>query len=157
MRSAARTFVTALVVLALPAAALHATEVKPVAAKPGSAKLTSTTPDQLSWVNDPGDPAVKTATVWGDMAKGPHGAFHKFPAGWAAPLHTHTADLRLVVMSGTVVVAGEDGKDIRLPAGSYLHQPAGVKHVTKCDAASECLIFVTASAKFDLIPAETKK
>jgi hypothetical protein len=32
-----------------------------------------------------------------------------------------------------------------------------VKHVTKCDTGSECVIFVVASGKFDLAPAEEKK
>jgi len=32
-----------------------------------------------------------------------------------------------------------------------------VKHVTKCDTGGECVIFVVASGKFDLVPAEQKK
>jgi len=116
------------------------------------AALTTMTPDQMKWEPTPGDPAVKMAVAWGDPNKGAHGAFHKFQAGWAAPLHRHSADMKLVVVSGTLVQAGEDGKEVKLGAGSYVFQPHTAKHVTKCDAGSECVIFVVAGGKFDLIP-----
>jgi hypothetical protein len=32
-----------------------------------------------------------------------------------------------------------------------------VKHVTKCDTASACVIFAVASGEFDLVPVEGKK
>lgn len=41
--------------------------------------------------------------------------------------------------------------------GSYEFQPHGVKHTTKCDPASECLIFAVSSGKFDFKPAEAAK
>jgi quercetin dioxygenase-like cupin family protein len=97
------------------------------------------------------------AVVWGDPAKGPHGAFHKFKPGFDAGLHSHSADMRIVVISGTIIAGAEGGAEKKLPPGSYEYQPHGVKHVTKCDAGSGCVIFVTASGKFDLTPAEAKK
>jgi beta-alanine degradation protein BauB len=128
-----------------------AAKAKPVAA------LVTMTPDQMSWVGSPGAPEVKMAVVWGDAAKGAHGAFHKFPAGWAAPLHTHSADVRLVVISGTLIQGTEAGVEAKLPPGSYSYQPHNVKHVTKCDTSSECVIFVVASGKFDITLVDGKK
>src|SRR5262249_47968043 len=110
------------------------------------------TPDQMKWVPNPDAQGVMTATAWGDPAKGAHGAFHKFPAGFTAPLHTHSSDLRAVVISGTMVQSGEDGKETKLTAGSYFYQPNTWKHVTKCDAGSECVVFVISTGKFDLKP-----
>lgn len=127
-------------------------------AKPAkTAALVTMTPDDLKWVANPANADVMMAVVWGDPAKGPHGAFHKFKPGFDAGLHTHSADMRIVVVSGTIIAGTEGGAEKKLPPGSYEYQPHGVKHVTKCDAGSGCVIFVTASGKFDLTPAEAKK
>lgn len=134
----------------LIAPAILGAEAKAAAKAKPAASLTLVTPDQLKWEANPGAPEVKMAPVWGDYKKGAHGAFHKFPAGFVAPLHTHSSDMRLVVISGTVIEATEDGKETRLPPGSYAFQPHTVKHVTKCDPASECVIYGTANGKFDI-------
>jgi hypothetical protein len=52
----------------------------------------------LKWTDlDPnGAPGVKVADLWGDHAKGAFGAYFKLPAGFAAPLHTHTHAMKVV-------------------------------------------------------------
>jgi anti-sigma factor ChrR (cupin superfamily) len=107
------------------------------------------------------DPAsgmgVKVADVWGNHATGPFAAFLKFPAGMSAPLHTHTADMRFAVVSGTIV-HGPDGKpEVRLGPGSFLGQPGNYKHTTACDKASECVIYLESKGKFDLKPVAAPK
>jgi anti-sigma factor ChrR (cupin superfamily) len=151
--------VTLAVVLLTPAALAEeakagATKAKP-AAKP--AALVMMTPDELKWMANAADPRDSMAVLWGDPAKGPHGAFHKLKAGFDAGLHTHSADIRIAVVSGTLIAGTEGGPEKRLPPGSYEYQPHTVKHVTKCDPSSDCVIFVVANAKFDLKPAEAKK
>ncbi len=114
----------------------------------------------IQWVDlDPkGAPGVKIADVWGNHAKGAFGAFLKFPAGFAAPLHTHTNDFKIVVVSGTLVQAPEGKPEFRLGPGSYLMQPGGnYKHTTACDKASDCVFFVQSSGKFDLKVVEAPK
>src|SRR6266581_1615405 len=51
----------------------------------------------LKWTDlDPtGAPGVKIADMWGDHTKGAFGAFVKFPAGFATPLHTHTNAMKI--------------------------------------------------------------
>jgi len=63
----------------------------------------------LKWTDlDPnGAPGVKVADLWGDHAKGPFGAFFKLPAGFVAPVHTHTHAMKVVFMSGTYIQAPE--------------------------------------------------
>ena len=148
MRGPSRFAIATLICLAVPAAAVQAEEAK---------KPVTMTPDQLKWNPSAGQPEVKTAVVWGDMNTGPHGAFHKFPADFTVPLHTHSSDMRIVVVSGTMAMAGEDGVETKLPAGSYFYQPNTYKHTTKCLAGSECVIYVTASGKFDLKPVAAPK
>ena len=102
-------------------------------------------------------PGPTISPLWGDPTKGPYGAIQKFPAGFSAPLHTHAANHKIVVISGTWI-HGEPGKpDVRLGPGSYLFQPGGMKHTTACDAASECVFFLESSGKFSMKVAEEKK
>ncbi|HEX7253633.1 MAG TPA: DUF4437 domain-containing protein [Thermoanaerobaculia bacterium] len=51
---------------------------------------------EVHWTDlDPkGAPGVRIADIWGDQSKGAFGAFLKFPAGFAAPLHTHSYDYK---------------------------------------------------------------
>jgi quercetin dioxygenase-like cupin family protein len=111
----------------------------------------------LKWVDAPGVEGVKLAVLWGDPAKGPHAAFHKFPAGFKSQLHTHSAQLRCVVVSGTIIHGEKDGKETRLGPGSYLMDPPTEQHTTACDAASECVMFVEANGKFDIHMVGEKK
>lgn len=161
MKRASRIGLATLICLAVPAATLGAApgdaHAANAPAKSVAKKAVTVTPDQLKWVPNADAPGAMTATAWGDPGKGPHGAFHKFPAGFVAPLHTHSADLRIVVISGTMTMSGEDGKETKLPAGSYFYQPNTYKHVTKCEAGSECVAFVVANGKFDIKMVEPKK
>lgn len=111
----------------------------------------------LKWTDlDPnGAPGVKVADLWGDHAKGAFGAFFKLPAGFAAPLHTHTHAMKVVFLSGTYIQAPEGKAEVRLGPGSYMMQPGGnYRHTTSCDQASECLFFVESNGRFDLKPVE---
>ena len=107
----------------------------------------------LSWTDlDPaGAPGVKIAKLWGDPATGAFGAFFKLPPGFAAPLHTHTHPMKIVIVSGTYIQRPEGSSEFRLGPGSYLMQPGGVyRHTTRCDASSECVFFVEGDGPFDL-------
>ena len=103
-------------------------------------------------------PGVKISDISGDHTKGAFSAFIKFPAGFAAPLHTHSNAMKMVVISGTFVQQPEGKPEFRLGPGSYLFQPGGgYKHTTACDKASECLVFAEGIGKFDLKPVEAAK
>ena len=107
----------------------------------------------LKWIDlDPsGAPGVKVADVLGNHTAGAFGAFFRLPAGFSAPLHTHTHGMTLVIVTGTYI-QGPDGKpEFRLGPGSYLMQPGGgYRHTTRCDAASECIFYVESDGAFDL-------
>ena len=107
---------------------------------------------ELKWVDVPDTPA-KMATVKGDSAKGPHASFIKLPAGFSAPLHSHTADHNVVVVSGTLTETAEGGAAKKLGPGSWFEFTGNKKHVTTCDAGADCLLFITAKAAWDLVPA----
>jgi len=103
-------------------------------------------------------PGVMSADVWGDHTTGAFGGFTKFPAGFQTPVHTHTNEYKIVVVSGTFLQAPEGKPVVRLGPGSYLMQPAGsYRHTTGCDKASDCVVFIQSDGKFDLIPVDAAK
>ena len=117
-------------------------------------------PGDLKWTDlDPnGAPGVKVADLWGNHAKGAFGAFLRLPAGFVAPLHTHTHAMKVVFLTGTYIQAPEGKAEVRLGPGSYMMQPGGnYRHTTSCDKASDCLFFVESNGAFDLKPVEATK
>lgn len=106
---------------------------------------------EMKWDALPGaPPGPMLSVLWGDTTKGSYAAIEKFPAGFSAPLHTHSSDHKIVIISGTWI-HGEPGKpEVKVGAGSYLFQPKNQRHSTACDAASECVFFIESSGKFDL-------
>jgi hypothetical protein len=123
------------------------------APKAAASRLVVMPASDLKWADlDPaGAPGVKIADLWGNHANGAFGAFFKLPAGFAAPLHTHTYDIKVVIVSGTYVQVPEGKPEFRLGPGSYFMQPGGnYRHTTSCDKASDCVFFAESSGKFDL-------
>jgi len=111
----------------------------------------------LEWADlDPeGAPGVQIATLWGDPASGRFGAFFRLPAGFEAPLHTHTNPIKLVIVSGTYIQQPEGEPEFHLDPGSYLMQPGGdYRHTTGCDAAADCIFFAESDGAFDLFVVE---
>jgi len=111
----------------------------------------------LKWtdLDSAGAPGVKVAKLWGDPATGPFGAFFRLPAGFAAPLHTHTHPMKVVIVSGTYIQGPDGAAVFRLGPGSYLMQPGdNYRHTTSCDTASDCVFFVESNGPFDLFLAE---
>jgi hypothetical protein len=83
-------------------------------------------------------------------AKGIQCMFHKFPKGFVAPLHTHTADVMGLVVAGKFG-SGEEGTEPVLQGpGSFQQIPGGLKHVSKCGPDADCEIFICQPGAFDI-------
>ena len=94
-------------------------------------------------------PGVSKQDLWGD-ARGQHGGITRLKAGFAAPMHTHSYDVRMVVISGTLIHGDAAGEMTRLGPGSYCYIPAGLKHTTGCDKGSDCQFYEEQPGNFDL-------
>ena len=139
-----------LVALATVSAAAQA------AAQAAAPTASIVTAGELKWVDVPDTPA-KMATVKGDAAKGPHASFIKLPAGFSAPLHSHSADHDVVVVAGTLTMTVEGGAAKKLGPGSWFEFTGKKKHVTTCDAGADCVLFIVAKGAWDLVPAVAAK
>jgi hypothetical protein len=114
-------------------------------------------PDDLKWTEVPNTNGVQVAAIKGDMTKGAYDAFGKFPAGTEHPLHTHSNDVEVVVISGTFTYGPEGGPVKKYGPGSYLMIPGNMKHTSGCDAAAPCILFQEQPGKFDFKPVDAAK
>jgi mannose-6-phosphate isomerase-like protein (cupin superfamily) len=96
---------------------------------------------------------VSEAKIWGDMAKGPHATFTKFEPGYDAGMHTHTADISIVVIKGAYLYKDDAGEK-RVGPGDYLRVPGGHKHWSGGDKTEGAVFYEEGSGKFDSIPAK---
>lgn len=134
---------------------------EPAAAPAGAASHTASDAvlvpvSELKWNDVPEFPGVKMAVLHGDPATGAAHLFIKLPAGFSAPLHFHNADHWVAVVSGTLILAPEGGAEKRLPAGSGFGFTNKKKHTTKCAEGTDCVLFVDARGKWDVIPVDKK-
>lgn len=109
----------------------------------------------MKFIDVPGFPGLQTAVAEGDPAKGPHHFYLKFAAGFAAPVHHHTADHYATVVSGTLVLT-VDGKEHKLLPGSYFAFTGKADHATKCEAGADCVVFIDVRGPWDVVPLESK-
>ena len=137
---------------ALVAALALAPAVFPALAQ-ASGKSAVTAASDLKWT-PAGVPGVSTAAVQGDMAKGPSHFYLKYDAGFVAPVHHHSPDHYVTVVSGTLVLS-VDGKDHRLPAGSYFELTGKAKHGARVEGDAACVMFIDARGPWDVVVADT--
>jgi quercetin dioxygenase-like cupin family protein len=108
--------------------------------------------EELTWKEfDPRRPGAKLAAVSGDHTKGSWKGFVKYPPGAKATLHTHSADLEIVVISGSFKFGDGSDTEKAYGPGSYLFVPAGMPHTNS--TTEETTLFEAQPAKFDTKPA----
>lgn len=93
-------------------------------------------------------PGISKAALWGDPSKGAYATLTRFTRGTRADWHTHSHDIRVVVISGTFIYDSGSGER-RLGPGSYLLRPAGVKHVSGAGAEADCVFLEESDGAFD--------
>ena len=108
----------------------------------------------LKWQDVPDAKGVQIAAVpgHGDPGKGASHFFLKFAPGFSAPVHHHTSNHYVTVVAGTLVLT-VDGKEQRLPAGSYFTFSNKTQHATKCEAGADCVLFLDVRGPWDVVPA----
>jgi quercetin dioxygenase-like cupin family protein len=95
-------------------------------------------------------PGVVKAILWGNDKKGPYGALTRFKAGTSHALHTHSNDLKLIVISGHYIYGKEGEAPVALGPGSYLLEPGGTRHTSGCDKDADVLFFESSNKGFDI-------
>ena len=103
----------------------------------------------IKWVEaKDAPPGTMFASIWGNMTKGSYGALVKFGQGMNNPLHTHSSEVKAVVVSGAFWYAPEGGDKKVLGPGSYFMIPSGLKHTSGADPGT--VMFQEGPGKFDM-------
>lgn len=118
----------------------------------GAGQAAVTTPSELKW-KEMGVPGVVAAPVSGDMDKGPSRFFLKYPAGLVTPVHRHSADHYVTVISGSITLT-VDGKDHLLGPGSYFALTGKAAHAARVEGKDDALFFIQADGPWDVVAGE---
>ena len=115
----------------------------------GKATYTPTT--DLKWYESGIPGGVTVSPIYGDISKGEHISFVRFPAGTKIPMHIHNTDYVGVVVSGNMrhPVKGKAETNILLPPGSHWSIPANLEHETECLPGVECIALMYQKDRFD--------
>jgi len=118
-----------------------------------SDKIINTPLSKLDWkISKEG---VGFAALHGDRFKESYMAMVKLPAGLVSPVHTKTANMYGLVVSGTIAniaIGAPPESEVELPPGSYYKIPANLPHVSSCISKTDCITFLYQDGKFDFLP-----
>ena len=146
-------FFAVLAAVSLSTAALADEAPKPAAAtKEGGVAPLMVSFTDLKWTELPERKGMQFAVLSGDPKTGPYTQLRKVPAGTDNPLHTHSSELKNVVISGTWYTGTDAASARDFGPGSVVLTPAGWPHVSGCRAGSDCMFYQEGKGKFDFKP-----
>jgi quercetin dioxygenase-like cupin family protein len=90
----------------------------------------------------------ETALLRGDPSQAPSAILVRAERECTVPLHWHTPNESLVMISGTATVAMKGGPTATLGPGAYAYLPSRHPHVFSC--TGPCLLFIDQDAPFDI-------
>lgn len=111
----------------------------------------------LKWEQAPDAPeGLMMSMVWGDPDQGAYGGYIKFPAGMKMGLHYHTNTSKDVLISGKLIVTGEDGTRHEFGPGAYAEVPANWNHTTEVGPEG-AVVFEWSTEKAGMMMVEGKQ
>ena len=108
---------------------------------------------ELKWVELPERKGMQFATLSGDPKTGPYTQIRKVPAGTDNPLHSHSAEIKNVIISGVWYTGANTGTVKDFGPGSVVIMPGDWVHVSGCRSGSDCVFYQEGKGKFDFKPA----
>ncbi len=122
----------------------------PVAGAPAADQVVTNNAATMKMVNFPGFPTCATGAVEsGDPEHGPSVVILlKATSGCKVPLHWHTPNEHVMMVSGAGKLEMKDAKAVVLRAGGYALLPS--HHVHQFTCAGLCTAFVYADGIFDI-------
>lgn len=131
----------------------------PAIAIAGSHAITSSSTDfdDLEWTPMAEGVPVDLSVLWGNLETGPVGFLIRVAPGFAAPMHSHSANYRAVVVSGRHKhwIEGEDPEAMDLLGpGSVFVQAADQLHGDANVTDEPVVSFVYFDGPFDMIVPE---
>jgi quercetin dioxygenase-like cupin family protein len=107
----------------------------------------------LKWTELPERKGTQFAVLSGDPKTGEYTRMRRVPAGTDNPLHTHSSEIKNVVISGVLYTGADSASSRDFGPGSVIVIPANWVHVSGCRAGSDCVFYQEGKGKFDYKPA----
>ena len=107
----------------------------------------------LKWVELPERKGMQFAVLSGNPKIGEYTQMRKVPAGTDNPLHSHSSELKNVIISGVWYTGPNAASAKDFGPGSIVMMPADWVHVSGCRAGSDCVFYQEGKGKFDFKPA----
>ncbi len=107
----------------------------------------------LKWVELPERKGMQFAILSGDPKTGPYTQMRKVRAGTDNGLHSHSSEIKNVIISG-VWYTGPDAASAKdFGPGSVIVMPGDWMHVSGCRTGTDCVFYQEGKGKFDFKPA----
>ena len=130
-------------------------EVVRAAAERGSSSPLMLSYAELKWVALAERQGMQFAVLTGDPKTGPYTQMRRVPAGTDNPLHTHSSEIKNVVIRGVWYTGASSAAAKDFGPGSIIVMPADWVHVSGCRIGNECVLYQEGKGKFDYLPAPT--
>jgi hypothetical protein len=126
--------------------------------KPAATKDAAGTPVMLSfadmkWTELPERKGMQFALLSGDPKAGAYTQIRKVPAGTDNPLHSHSSEIKNVIISGVWYTGIDTASAKDFGPGSIVVMPGDWVHVSGCRSGSDCVFYQEGKGKFDFNPA----
>lgn len=126
--------------------------------KPAATTNESSTPimvsfAELKWTELPERKGMQFSVLSGNPKTGAYTEIRKVPAGTDNPLHSHSSEIKNVIITG-VWYTGADTASVKdFGPGSIVVMPGNWLHVSGCRSGSDCVLYQEGKGKFDFVPA----
>lgn len=122
-----------------------------------SAKMpTMVSLDDMKWTTLPERPGMQFALLSGDPSSGPYTQMRKVPGGTDNPLHSHSSEIKNVIVKGIWYTGTNAASAKDFGPGSIVIMPGNWVHVSGCRPGSECLFYQEGKGKFDFKASDGK-
>ena len=111
----------------------------------------------MKWTEVPQRKGMLMAVLSGDPTNGEYTQMRKVPAGSDNPLHSHSSEIKNVIISGVWYTGADSASAKDFGPGSIIVMPANWLHVSGCRAGSDCVFYQEGKGKFDFKAAEADR
>jgi len=126
---------------------------KPAASESGSGTPMMVSFSDLKWTELPERKGMQYALLSGDPKTGAYTQIRKVPGGTHNPSHSHSSEIKNVIISG-IWYTGVDSASARdFGPGSVVVMPANWVHESGSRPGSDCVFYQEGMGEFDFVPA----
>ena len=129
--------VLAAVILLTSACADKSSKPSAVANETGMPVMIS--PTDMKWADLPQRKGMQMAVLTGDPMNREYTQMRKVPAGTDNPLHSHSNELKNVIISGVWYTGKDEASARDFGPGSVIVMPGNWVHVSGCRPGSDCV------------------